>query len=957
MDFDPFNKAVNQAKTYIQEYNSPANRAIRSNPYYRQQQQLKSQMQDRLRGITDPAQRSSIQSQYRQRIGGALQRAKSMGYDPSGNYNQNNLQRYYGQNGSSVQQLARRNDQGYLKNVGQSMAGATYKAGVDTLLMPLHMYALGTAAGNWMAGNGFKQDQGVSNFVQRARRWDSAFSPDGKSTYDTATQMQGPMSDRQRAIQQLATGAALWGGASKLVSGTGKLLDVTGKGVSAVGRAAKATGQGISKGTKAVINAPQQVLSKGKQVVNNIGQAQKQWAKFRTDANFIRNRAARVRAARNLDLKSHAIRDVHTSQKGTLGKTWDLITNPKAAVKQAWQHGKWQDRFWHPLKNTKQWWRYSNSSLRHPIQNLKNSFGYTTDAYKYISQGKGFADKAKRFGTVGLDAGKKAGKFGVDAALSQGVRIGIDDYYNKQLQQTYADTNLSQEQRVDRLNALQRRRRGFKTALGVISAKYGLTPMSKLVGSQMQLEGGAMPALSSGIESVAVNGWSPIAAVENYWHPYAVKGKQNMFQAGRQMALRYGDTSMFNHFLQRAGGDLLQTAYYNKLGAIPSMALQYGTTLKYGAGANPVQWSDRSNVQRVNQNVLPLVMRSTGLQNRIAQIKNNENLSDQQKQELIKPLQAMAEPYRQAIVERGQATNKGRVLDAAVQAATGQPISDQNMYVAATQLGASIPGSYLLRTFAQPEINKQIQNNKVLSTAIIAQKDPAKRAQLIKKLNYQMYSPMTQAAILQGMYRDPQQAIRRGFQKNNITSSDMKQMAVAQQLAQQTNKITDKNGGSAYSRSLVKQYGLQGATARYADLVQKAAQQGDPQKFKTLASDALWLMNQMGQGAGGSQQAARLKRAFKSNMWTMIKKDPSLLPVAMGLYLGGSGAPGLGNFIAQNPILSIGGVAALFALPSLIGGARQLFAGMGKATGGTSQVPAQRMPQTDLYATTLRRRG
>ena len=57
--------------------------------------------------------------------------------------------------------------------------------------------------------------------------------------------------------------------------------------------------------------------------------------------------------------------------------------------------------------------------------------------------------------------------------------------------------------------------------------------MSKLVGSQMQLEGGAMPALSSGIESVAVNGWSPIAAVENYWHPYAVKGKQNMFQADR----------------------------------------------------------------------------------------------------------------------------------------------------------------------------------------------------------------------------------------------------------------------------------------------------------------------------------------------------------------------------------------------------------------------------------------
>ena len=936
MDFDPFNKAVNQVKTYIQEYNSPISRAIRNNPYYRQQQQLKSQMQDRLQGITDPAQRSSIQSQYRQRIGGALQRAKSMGYDPSGNYNQNNLQRYYGQNGSNVRQLAAKNDQSFAKDFGKSVLGATGKAAIDLAYAPLDIANLGymgaTGLYNYAKGDGFTPDYRWANDIQNRK------NQLGYSTYD---QLQGPIPEWQKATQELAAGAALTlggGAAIKAMSGPTSTLVGT--------QAAKAAQQIGTQAAKA-----------GKQVSTQIKapSVAKQWKDFRVNSQQARNTDALIRES--LGDISKELRGVHRSQKGAFGKTWDLIKNPKAAVKQAWQHGQWHDRLRHPLQNVQQWWRYSNSGFRHPIEKLKNSFSYTTDAYRFINQGKGFVDKAKRLGTVGLDAGKKAGKFGVDAALSQGVRIGIDDYYNKQLQQTYADTSLSQEQRVDRLNALQRRRRGFKTALGAISAKFGLTPMSKLVGSQMQLEGGAMPALSSGMESVAVNGWSPIAAVENYWHPYAVKGKQNISQAGRQMGLRYGDTSMFNHFLQRAGGDLLQTAYYNKLGAIPSMALQWGTTLKYGAGVNPVQWSDRSNVQRVNQNVLPLVGQLTGLQNRIWQIKNNENLSDQQKQELTKPLQATADQYRQAIAERGQATNKGRVLDAALQAATGRPISDQNMYVAATQLGASIPGSYLLRAFAQPEINKQIQNNKILSAAIIAQKDPAKRTQLIKKLNYQMYSPMTQAAILQGMYRDPQQAIRRGFQKNNITSSDMKQMAVAQQLAQQTNKITDKNGGSAYSRALVKQYGLQGATARYADLVQKAAQQGDPQKFKTLASDALWLMNQMGQGAGGSQQAARLKRAFKSNMWAMIKKDPSLLPVAMGLYLGGSGAPGLGNFIAQNPILSIGGVAALFALPSLIGGARQLFAGMGKATGGTPQVPVQRMPQTDLYATTLRRRG
>ena len=963
--YDPFQKAIAQVKPIVQYYNRPDTKARLNNPYYREQNQLKSQMNSRLQGVTDPAQRADIQAQYRQRIGGALQRAKSMGYDPSGNYNQNNLQKYYGQNGTNVQQLAARNDQGYAKNIGQSMAGATYKAAVDTLLLPANLANTAYAAGNYLYGNGrFQGHQGLSAFLDKARRWDSLVNKDGQpSTYDAADQLQGPIPDWQKGIQQAAAGAAI-AGLPKAVSATGRVLDTglraTGRGISGVvSNGTKAVKGVTGKAVNGVRNAGRSIVTKGKAAVKNVADAQKQWKDFRLKSDFQRRVAIRGRARQFIEAKKAPtgsapvvkdifgrVRDVHYSNKGLLGKTWDVVKNPGDAVKQAWRHGKWQDRIWHPWENTKQWWKYSN-----PIEHLKDNVRYLTNAGKYIKQGQGFSGKLRRLGTVSLDAGKNTGKLVADAGISQAARIGIDDYYNKQLQQVYADTSLSQQQKADKLNYLQRRRRGFKTVLGGVFSKYGPTRFSRLVGGTTLAQGAFAPLLQSGVQAFTGSSF-----LNSYWHPYATKDKQNFMQASRQNGLRYGNTDMFNHYLQRAIGDLGQGWFYSKVGGgLTGMGLQTALANKFGATANPFQTLDRSNVQRVNYQTIPIQAQITAAQNRVNQILNNPNLSDQQKESLTAPLLEQLKPFRQAIQQRAQFTNKGRLLDAFGQALSGQRVSDQNAYAALNQIGGNIFGRYMLRPFIQKQVDAQITNRRDLSNAIIAQKDPDKRAQLIQKMYQQKRHPLVQLAGLQAIHRDPQQAVRRSFKNNNITSQDIKTMAQAQQLAQQSDQVV-KNGGSQFTRRLIEQLGVQGATAHYADLVEQAAKQGNTQKFGALAKDALWLMSQLGDGIGGIPQSTRLRKAFQSNMWTMIRKDPSLIPIAIGLGLGGSGAPGLGNFVAQNPVIALGGVAALFAIPTLLGGMRDMLSGGGKQMLAKPQAK-QYLPQTDLYATTLRRRG
>lgn len=980
MDWDPFNKAVDQAKSYIQQYNSPANKAVRNNPYYRQQQQLKAQMQDRLQGVTDPVQRSSIQSQYRQRIGGALQRAKSMGYSPSGNYNQNNLQKYYGQNGSNVQQLAAKNDQNFIKNVGQSMAGATYKAAVDTPLVLANLANTAYAAGNYLYGNGrFQGHQGLSDFLDKARRWDNLVNKDRQlSTYDVADQLQGTIPDWQKGIQQAAAGAAI-AGLPKAVSATGI-------------RASKLGAQGVRASrtqTRNILNAAKTqnklrlqqlarqakptVFDKGRQVINNIGQAKKQWTAFRNSANASRNSDAIMRRAmRAFQKRNRGVQFTNTKR---------FLQDPKAGVKDVlrstWQNTK--DRFWHPLENTKQWWKYNDTvnAIRHPLKTMGNIIGNPQDAYRYVQQGNSVLDKAKRLGTVGLDAGKTAVKWGADATLAQGGRMFLDDTFQKWKQNIYADNTLTQQQKAAKLNGIQALHRGSKYAASYLLLKkdkilngiagsrlplrtrYALynvadkipaTPMSRLVGGTMSAQALWQPGVQT-LASVAVagkTGHSPIRALL----PYAPQSKANPVQLSKMYALRYGDTDRFNHGWQRMFGDIGQGVIYNKFGIVPTLAAQAATTSLTGKGLNPFADMDQNNITRIKYQVQPQAAQVAVINKQLNQLNNNTHLTNQQKAQMSKPLQQMKQRVQQNIGQKGQLLNKGRFGNAVLSYLRGQPISQADEYAALVQGKLNVPMGWMLRPAVDKQMDRTVFAMKTLADKIKVQQDPAKKKQLTQQYWNIATSRNPHVTVAALNLDDPNKAVAGAMKRNNVTSGDLVNMAQASAAANQAHRDQVENMSLAQMQA--DQLATQGGAWHFGDMLQQAVKNGDPRAFGQLGQDALTLTNMYGSAAKNTPAGQRIKKGFQSNMVGMIKKDPSLIPLAIGLFFGGNGMPGLGNFIAQNPVLAIGGVAALFALPSLIGGLRDSFNNQGKAA---PQAVAQSQPQIDLYASTLRRRG